>query len=94
MELKFEFNEQADRWFAEFTANADFNLHIEGVVGGDISVFQRGSATGEYAYVREATQRPSFGKVYDCDFSALVYPKYIRVSCPNVPTMSVVNFAQ
>ena len=91
MELEFKFNKQADRWLAEFEATADFNLHIEGVVGGDVLIYQRGSESGEYAFVRDATRRPSYEKVYDCDFCALVYPKYIRVTTPNEPTMAVVT---
>lgn len=75
-----------DNWEAEFEATADFNLHIEGVPEGQVRIYQRGTSDGEYAYVREATPYPSFADVYDFDFSALVYPKWIRVVCGNKPT--------
>lgn len=75
-----------DNWEAEFEATADFNLHIEGVPEGQVRIYQRGTSDGEYAYVREATPYPSFSDVYDFDFSALVYPKWIRVVCGNKPT--------
>jgi hypothetical protein len=77
MEIKFTKN--GEKFVSEFTATADFNLHLEGVVEGKVKVYQRSTAGGEYAYVRAATPYPSFSKVYDYDFSALVYPKYIKV---------------
>lgn len=75
-----------DNWEAEFEATADFNLHIEGVPEGQVRIYQRGTSDGEYAYVREATPYPSFTDVYDFDFSALMYPKWIKVVCGNKPT--------
>jgi hypothetical protein len=92
MELKF--TKDGEKFISEFTATADFNLHLEGVVEGNVKVYQRGTASGEYAYVRTATPYPSFSSVYDCDFSALVYPKYIKVECPVQPTMAVVTTAE
>ena len=70
----------------------DFNLHVEGVTDGNVALFQRGSSTGEYAYVRNASVYPSSGQVYDFDFAALVYPKFIKVSCATEPTSGVVTF--
>lgn len=90
--MEINFAKDGDKYVSEFEVSGDFNLHIEGVVEGNIKVFQRGSAEGEYAYVRAATPYPSFSNVYDFDFSALVYPKYIRVVCPNEPTKAVVTY--
>jgi hypothetical protein len=90
MEIKFTKN--GEKFVSEFTATADFNLHLEGVVEGKVKVYQRSTAGGEYAYVRAATPYPSFSKVYDYDFSALVYPKYIKVVTDAEPTMAVVTF--
>lgn len=92
--MELVFNLKTDRWEAEFEATADFNLHIEGVKEGNVSVFQRGSAEGEYAFVRNSTPYPSLSvNVYDYDFAAVVYPKYIKVSCATEPTMAVVTSA-
>ena len=88
------FSEQNNRWVAEFEATADFNLHIEGVAEGNISIFQRGTTSGEYAYVRGGTPYPSLNATYDYDFSALIYPKFMRVTCATKPTMAVVTFAE
>lgn len=85
------FTKQADRWVAEFIANNDFNLHIEGVVEGNVSVFQRGSESGNYAFVKEGTPHPSYANVYDYDFAALIYPKFIKVSCATEPTSGIVT---
>lgn len=88
MELTFQ--KSADRWIAEFEAHADFNLHLEGVLGGAVSIFQRGTASGGYAYVNDATLSPSYSNVYDYDFTSLVYPKFIKVSCASEPTFAEV----
>lgn len=85
------FNQVQNRWEAEFEANADFNLHIDGVLEGNISVFQRGTASGQYALVRKAKPNPTLNvNVYDYDFSSLVYPKFIKVSCATEPTYAEV----
>ena len=94
MELNFTMNEKTGSWVSEFKVESDFNLHIEGVVEGNVRVYQRGTESGEYSYVREATPYPSFANVYDFDFSALVYPKWIKVVCPVEPTKAVVTFAE
>ena len=88
------FSKSEDIYVAEVKVTGDFNLHIEGVVEGNVQVYQRGTETGGYALVREATPYPSYGNVYDMDFSAAVYPKYIRVVCNSEPTLAVVTFAQ
>ena len=89
--MDLNFTKQAEGWVAEFAASSDFNLHIEGVKEGNVKVYQRGTARGRYAYVRAATPYPSFDTVYDFDFSALVYPKYIKVVCNEEPTKAVVT---
>ena len=90
--MELVFNKVNDRWISEFKTDSDFNLHIEGVVEGNVSVFQRSTESGEYAYVRGSTPYPStFSTVYDHDFSAILYPKYIKVSCATEPTLAVVT---
>lgn len=90
MELVFTKNDSGS-WYAEFEVTADFNLHIEGVAEGNVRVYQRSTPDGEYADVRGATPYPSFGHVYDFDFAALIYPKYIKVVCPNEPTKAEIT---
>ena len=93
--MNLDFNLNQDRWVAEFVATASFNLHVEGVNEGNVSVFQRGCEEGNYAFVRGSVPFPSLNtNVYDYDFPAEVYPKYIRVSCATKPTMAVVTFAK
>lgn len=91
--MELVFNKVQSTWVAEFEATADFNLHLEGVKRGDIMVYQRGSATGQYAQVNDVKADSSY-TTYDCDYTALVYPKYIKVSCRTQPSMGVVTFAQ
>lgn len=92
MELNFTMNEKNGSWESEFKVESDFNLHIEGVAEGNVRVGQRGTPSGKYADVRSATPYPSFSYAYDFDFSALVYPKWIKVVCPNEPEVAVVTF--
>lgn len=92
MELKFTRKDGV--WVSEFEASADFNLHIEGVLDGNVKVFQRGTPAGEYAFVRGATPYPAYDKVYDMDFAALVYPKYIKVTCETEPTYAEMTEAE
>jgi hypothetical protein len=69
------FNKEGMKHVVEFEAPCDFNLHIERNEGSYISVMQRGSSAGEYDLVKTF----SADKVFDYDFGALVYPKYIKV---------------
>ena len=90
--MELNFTKSQGSWVAEFEATSDFNMHIEGVAEGNISVYQRGTASGEYAFVRDSRKYPTFGKVYDCDFSAMVYPKFIKVECLTEPSSAEVTF--
>jgi hypothetical protein len=92
--MELNFTKEGDRFVSEFEATADFNLHIDGVLEGNVSIYQRGTSSGGYAFVRGATPSPSYGNVYDMDFSALVYPKYIKVSCATKPSIGVVTFTE
>lgn len=89
--MELNFIKVFDRWVAEFTATEDFNIHIEGVKLGNLSIFQKGTENGGYAFVNGAVPTPSAGTVYDCDFSATIYPKYMKVSCTTEPTLAVVT---
>ena len=84
MELKF--TKEHGGWVSEFEATADFNLHVEGVYEGNVSIYQRGTAGGGYAFVKDSRPAPSAGTVYDYDFTSLVYPKFIKVVCTEEPT--------
>lgn len=89
--MELTFSKSGEVYVAEFSATGDFNLHIEGVTAGDVQVFQRGTASGSYARVKSVNPY-SYENVYDYDFSAAVYPKYIRVVCPANPTSATVTF--
>lgn len=89
--MELNFTKQNSMWIAEFEVSSDFNLHLEGVSEGEINVFLSSVAGAGYARIREATPYPSFGTVYDYDFSGVVWPKFIKVTCPNQPTMAVVT---
>jgi hypothetical protein len=88
MELKF--TKKGDWYEADFTAESDFNLHIE-KPHGPLVVYQTTIEGSQY----EAVQGLDFGldnDVVDIDFTAVVFPKYIRVMSKVMPTMAVVTF--
>lgn len=93
--MEITFSKSGEVYVAEFSVTGDFNLHIEGVTAGDVLISQRGTASGLYARVtRVKSVNPYYSheKVYDYDFSAAVYPKYIKVTCPENPTSATVTF--
>lgn len=87
MELTFV---KKGEWYeADFTADKDFNLHIE-KANGPLNMYQTTVQGGQYEDVRGL----NFGldnTVVDIDFTALVYPKYIRVVSKVMPTLAVVT---
>lgn len=69
--------------------SANFNLHIEGVVG-KITVFQRTTETGGYAIIKDATSTAN-SAIYDVDFVGEIYPKFLKLVCATEPTMAEVT---
>lgn len=61
----------------ETEVNKDFNLHLERTKSGVLEMFQKTSQNGKYAVVDSF----NFGDktVVDYDFSAVVYPKTIKI---------------
>lgn len=90
--MELTFNKVGNKYISEFEVTADFNIHIERPEGGITDIYQRTSPEGEYAVVEGFDTN---GKsVIDVDFTALVYPKWIRVVCGNKPTVGVVTIAE
>ena len=68
-----------------------FNIHLERVSNGGLKIYQKNGEYAEAVDGRTATERsfdmvavPNIipynpGIIFDCDFSALVYPKTIRI---------------
>ena len=91
MELNFVETIEGKEWVAEFEAPSDFNLHIERANSGSLVVSQRGTVSGEYetAVVKGMYEG---GIVIDCDFGALVYPKWIKVTSGSKVVKGEVTF--
>ena len=90
--MELTFNKEGDKYVAEFEATSDFNIHIE-KSGGRIVLFQSSISNGKYDYVSGATIAETDG-VFDSDFTALIYPKYIKAVAAVEPTLAVVSFAE
>ena len=89
--MELNFNKEGNVWVAEFEATSDFNLHLERVDDGLIKVMQRGTTEGEYvdSFITSGDNQM---KNFDCDFAALVYPKYIKVISGTEVVSASVNF--
>ena len=82
--------QQNGTYAAEVKVTGDFNLHVETKNGGVVSVYQRSSDSGEYAVAK--TFNSYKPQVIDCDFAALVYPKWIKVVSGSEVVSASVNF--
>ena len=89
MEILFEKKDSA--WVSEFEATGDFNIHIERVSIGRFLVYQKSVADGNWAIV-DGLGHKDHKAVIDLDFTALVYPKWIKVVSEVEVTMGVVTF--
>lgn len=88
MELQFTQTEKGF-YVAEFEATADFNLHVERKAIGQVLMYQS-TGTGDYALVESVNQLE--GKtVFDYDFTALIYPKRIKIVSMSEPTYAVIT---
>lgn len=94
MEITFEKIEQYwgkdAAYVSEFEVTADFNLHIERKAGGRFLVYQKSVADGKYDLVDDLGYK-DHKAVIDLDFTALVYPKFIKVVSEAEVTMGIVT---
>lgn len=88
--MEITFTKIDNKYVSEFQVTSDFNLHLERSEGGTLNIEQR-TAQGQYVAIKDA-KFPLMDKVIDCDFSALVYPKYIKIISDINPTLAVVTF--
>lgn len=88
--MELNFSKQGTKWVADFEAPSDFNLHIEREKVAYINIMQRGTALGEY----DLSKSFSADKIFDYDFGALVYPKWIRVISGSEVKNASVTFAE
>lgn len=83
------FNKEGGNWVAYFKAEADFALHLERDEAGVMSM-EQSTTGGGYAVVEDFPARARYGRAFDYEFSALVYPKFIRIASATEPTYAEV----
>lgn len=88
--MELTFRKEGSKHIAEFSATADFNLHLEKEKEGLLFVQQRTSESGQYDSIKGGDFAPQ-DKVVDCDFVGAVYPKYIKIVSEAEPTLAVVT---
>ena len=90
MELKFE--KKGSSYVVTFEAVSDFNLHIE-KEQGSLQMYQSTVAGDKFDLVDGFGDKWATGTI-DIDFTALVFPKYIRLVSAVEPTKAEVTFAK
>lgn len=89
-DLNFTGNE--GKYVAEVKVTADFNLHIEREGSGFWNVSVRTTEDGAYDSVKGASFNYA-DPVVDCDFTGVIYPKYIKIVSKVQPTKAVITSA-
>lgn len=87
MEIKF--TNIDNLWVAEFEVTSDFNLHLERDTEGRLDIYQR-TAGGDYEYIYDIGYL-NRRTVYDNDFQALVYPKWIKIKSAVKPLVATIT---
>ena len=77
--MELTFNQVGKQYIAEFTASADFNLHIEKHWGGGVVNISKCSVDEEGATYVQELKMGDYQSVLDKDFSEKVYPKHYRI---------------
>ena len=77
MKLEFTKVDGTNAMVAQAVVNGDFNLHVEMVQGGKVVVSVSTVADGKKAI--KGVGNVSDDGVYDEDFDAIVYPKYVEI---------------
>lgn len=86
------FTENEGKYVAEVKVTADFNLHVEREGSGFLNVSVRTTEDGAYDSVKGASFNYA-DPVVDCDFTGVIYPKYIKIVSKVQPTKAVITSA-
>lgn len=76
---------------ADVEVTSDFNLHIERELGGYFYLQVRTSPSGKFGPVK-GFNATNLDSVIDFDFTALVYPKTIRIVSEVQPSLGEITF--
>lgn len=87
------FQKNNNYYIAEVEVASDFNLHIERETAGYLILKVRTSPTGKFDSIKGFKAREN-DQVIDYDFSALVYPKVLRILSEVNPTLAEITFAE
>lgn len=90
--MQLDFVKRGNSYEAIFEVTGDFNIHIELNKPSYIGVYQSSIQNGEYSFTTEYKLN-NIQKVYDIDFGALVYPKWIKVVSGSEVIKAEVTFA-
>lgn len=86
------FTKEGSKWVVEFQVTSDFNLHIERESNGDIFFYQRTTSAGDYDSIHIVPA--IYDKVFDSDFTASVFPKWIKIISKSPVTNAVLTLRE
>lgn len=89
--MELEFIKKGNSYEAIFEVPSDFNIHIELDKPSYLGIYQSSIQDGEYSFTTEYKLN-DIQKIYDIDFAALVYPKWIKVVSGSEVVSASVNF--
>ena len=75
MELNFTL--ENGLYVATFTATTNFNIHIERESRGLLGILQTSVENSQYSPIID--HKSLQDKIFDCDFSGVIWPKYIKI---------------
>ena len=88
--MELTFGKEGNWYVSEFEVTSDFNLHIEKEPKGDFYLYQRTSGL-KYDLIKNFGYNKGGDNIIDVDFTALIYPKWIKVKSAVKPTVAVVT---
>lgn len=88
--MNLHFERRNGYFISEFEVTNDFNLHIEKDPIGQFIVYQR-TAGGAYDLVADFGKNKGDDPIIDYDFSALVYPKWIKIKSAVKPLIATIT---
>lgn len=87
--MELNFTKVDNLWVAEFSVSGEFNLHLERNEGGQLNISQR-TAGSNYEHIEDAHQLDS-RLIFDADFQALIYPKWIKIKSAVKPLVATIT---
>ena len=89
--MELEFKKENGKFVAEFKVSAEFNIHIEKQLTGDLILKQRSIENGQYDVIEDFGYNKGGDFVIDRDVQGFIAPKWIKIESAVLPTLAVIT---